>query len=337
VHGTVQTIGKRIDHAWVETETGYIWEPESGEFMKKSYFYERAKPEVKAKYTAEEATIMVARTKHFGPWTEQERYQFLQAMQPQTIDGFKVIEAGICPYCHRGYSKGDYIARWYYDRGPREIRGQGVHIACFRKLEKEYPLPQLKWVREYWDRYLERNPLRVGRKDTDAGAFLAWQLEAAGDIIRELGKDIPDPAYIQQKLDRIKRELSSRDWTDPLSEGEWHRLAQTRELLKGLPTPTPLAGQLKMLLGAIINRDRPAIQKHLAEVEESLKLRWEEVNKMPKQPLYPHVPKSIKKGERGEVVDVIRGETSYGPFINTIYKEGDIYISTKLVFCSYEP
>jgi hypothetical protein len=85
VHGTVQTIGKRINHAWVETETGYIWEPESGEFMKKAYFYERAKPRVEARYTAEEAAMMAARTKNFGPWTEQERHQYLKKKSPAVI------------------------------------------------------------------------------------------------------------------------------------------------------------------------------------------------------------------------------------------------------------
>jgi len=73
VHGSVQTIGKRINHAWVELPTSFVWEPESGEFMKKSYFYERAEPQVQARYTAEEAAIMAARTKKLGPWTVQER------------------------------------------------------------------------------------------------------------------------------------------------------------------------------------------------------------------------------------------------------------------------
>ena len=73
VHGSVQTIGKRIDHAWVELPTSFVWEPESREFMKKSYFYERAEPQVQARYTAEEAAIMAARTKKLGPWTVQER------------------------------------------------------------------------------------------------------------------------------------------------------------------------------------------------------------------------------------------------------------------------
>ncbi len=73
VHGSVQTIGKRINHAWVELPTGFVWEPESGEFMKKSYFYERAEPQVQARYTAEEAAIMAAKTKNLGPWSAQER------------------------------------------------------------------------------------------------------------------------------------------------------------------------------------------------------------------------------------------------------------------------
>jgi len=73
VHGSVQTIGKRINHAWVELPTGFVWEPESGEFMKKSHFYERAEPQVQARYTAEEAAIMAARTKKLGPWSTQER------------------------------------------------------------------------------------------------------------------------------------------------------------------------------------------------------------------------------------------------------------------------
>jgi hypothetical protein len=72
VHGTVQTIGKRIKHAWVELPTGYIWEPESGEYLKKEYFYERALPEVDGRYNYEEAAVMLARTKNFGPWTKEE-------------------------------------------------------------------------------------------------------------------------------------------------------------------------------------------------------------------------------------------------------------------------
>jgi len=78
VHGTVQTIGKRIGHAWVETKSGDILEPESGELMKKDFFYERAQPKVEARYNAEEAAIMVARTNNFGPWTKEDEHRFIE-------------------------------------------------------------------------------------------------------------------------------------------------------------------------------------------------------------------------------------------------------------------
>lgn len=77
VHGSVQTIGRRVNHAWVELPTGYVFEPESGEFMTKESFYERALPEVENRYTVEEAAIMLARTRNLGPWTEEERNEFL--------------------------------------------------------------------------------------------------------------------------------------------------------------------------------------------------------------------------------------------------------------------
>jgi hypothetical protein len=77
IHGSVQTIGKRINHAWVELPTGYVWEPESGEFMKKSYFYERAEPIEEHRYTVEEAAIMLVRVGKHGPWTDEERARWL--------------------------------------------------------------------------------------------------------------------------------------------------------------------------------------------------------------------------------------------------------------------
>lgn len=93
VHGSVQTIGKRIDHAWVELPTGFIWEPESGEFMKKKYFYERAEPQVHARYSGEQAAIMAARTKHFGPWTEEEVGKFLHSDKRGLLPALKPFDA----------------------------------------------------------------------------------------------------------------------------------------------------------------------------------------------------------------------------------------------------
>ena len=82
VHGTVFSQGKRIKHAWVETETGYIWEPQTGKYYTTRGFNDLAAPQVEQRYTAEKAAIMAARTKSFGPWTYEERTHFLTKKMP---------------------------------------------------------------------------------------------------------------------------------------------------------------------------------------------------------------------------------------------------------------
>jgi len=138
----------------------------------------------------------------------------------------------------------------------------------FKGNEKEVA----KRLRDYWDEHLEHNPLRE-KTDTDAGAFLAWQLEAVGDIIRELGNDIPDPAYIQGKIDRIRGEWQSPDWSNPLSQGEQERLAQVRDAIKNFPFPSALASNLKLLIGAIAYRDTLTVQRYLKAVQDELSAR----------------------------------------------------------------
>jgi len=85
VHGTVYSGNRRIGHAWVETATGWIWEPETGKYFTDLGFRANLAPIVESRYTAEEAAIMAARTKHFGPWTEQERQRYLEGKSPSVI------------------------------------------------------------------------------------------------------------------------------------------------------------------------------------------------------------------------------------------------------------
>ena len=85
IHGTVWSEGKRIKHAWVETETGYIWEPETKRFYTKQGFENVAAPVEEHRYTPIEASIMAARTKNFGPWTDEERGKYLKRKEPAVI------------------------------------------------------------------------------------------------------------------------------------------------------------------------------------------------------------------------------------------------------------
>lgn len=96
VHGTVWSRGKRIGHAWVETETGYIWEPETKKFYTKLGFENGASPVEQQRYTPTEAAIMAARTKHHGPWSEQERRQHLGVRLPQSLGATIKRNTGAC-------------------------------------------------------------------------------------------------------------------------------------------------------------------------------------------------------------------------------------------------
>ncbi len=89
VHGTVYSGDRRIGHAWVETETGWIWEPQTGRYFTKLGFRDAFAPDKESRYTAEEAAIMVARVKHFGPWPEEQRQQYLKDKSPAVIHEHK--------------------------------------------------------------------------------------------------------------------------------------------------------------------------------------------------------------------------------------------------------
>ncbi|MBA7578413.1 hypothetical protein ES708_20275 [subsurface metagenome] len=127
VHGSVQTIGKRINHAWVELPS-FVWEPRSGEFIKKSDFYEMAEPREQARYTTEEAAIMAARTKNLGPWSAQER-ELLMGRSSNVATANPTKEEGIA----------QEVARYLVAKG-KPILKAGELESLFKKLgygEKE--------------------------------------------------------------------------------------------------------------------------------------------------------------------------------------------------------
>jgi len=74
VHGSVQFSAEapRVNHAWVELSTGWVWEPQT-----KSYYtiedFQIMSPMEEHRYTSEQAAIIVARSGNMGPWSEEER------------------------------------------------------------------------------------------------------------------------------------------------------------------------------------------------------------------------------------------------------------------------
>ena len=70
VHGSIiGADGRRVNHAWVVTDAGYVWEPQTKRYFSADTFSNTMKPITDASYTPEEAAIMAARAKNLGPWS----------------------------------------------------------------------------------------------------------------------------------------------------------------------------------------------------------------------------------------------------------------------------
>lgn len=79
VHGTVWSEGgeRTVKHAWVDLPTGYVWEPQTEKYYSAMGFQQSFIPLDEHRYTVEEAAIMVARTGNHGPWTDEEKIEYI--------------------------------------------------------------------------------------------------------------------------------------------------------------------------------------------------------------------------------------------------------------------
>lgn len=74
VHGVINSglDGKRIKHAWIELPDGNIYEPVLNEYMSKAEFEGRAMPSDCRRYTRMQAVRLIAKTRNWGSWTDDE-------------------------------------------------------------------------------------------------------------------------------------------------------------------------------------------------------------------------------------------------------------------------
>jgi hypothetical protein len=78
VHGKITTLAyggkRRIDHAWIEDAEGNYQSPPQDHWLPKDdalYVY-ILQPEAEARYKPSEALGAALKTRHYGPWTEEE-------------------------------------------------------------------------------------------------------------------------------------------------------------------------------------------------------------------------------------------------------------------------
>jgi len=73
VHGRVFSgpTPRWVNHAWVETETGFVYEPVYHRFYRKDDFFKAFHAKEDARYSWTDAAALALKHKHFGPWQPQ--------------------------------------------------------------------------------------------------------------------------------------------------------------------------------------------------------------------------------------------------------------------------
>lgn len=127
-------------------------------------------------------------------------------------------------------------------------------------------------ARDYWDSKLEYNKLRTLRNKTNAGAFIAYRLENAGDILREFGKKYTAWDYVEEKINKISRSLRYPDWTNELSYEENSVLVKIIMDIKRIPdSNSENVKNIKNVLIAIATRRPSSIKADLKKIEKASK------------------------------------------------------------------
>lgn len=172
IHGTILR-GERLGHAWVDLPTGYIWEPQTGDYYTRKGFMLLFNPQEDHRYTVEEAAKMAVRTGNLGPWTEAERKRASVSSNPAREVGKmkyyycdniashpnnEVIQIKTseedprCPYCRGVMTYGRY---W----GPlpaTQMSGNPTSLHCEEVLERPPKCYDFRGIRSYvmcraWD------------------------------------------------------------------------------------------------------------------------------------------------------------------------------------------
>ncbi len=131
-------------------------------------------------------------------------------------------------------------------------------------------------ARSFWDASLEYNPLRTrkaGEAETEYGAYLAYRLENAGDMLREMGKDFSDIGYFMEKFNKIKNSLKDVDWKRPLSSVEDEMVTNIKVQVANIPEGTQLTSEIKGMIQSLLDRDTKAVAARLNNIGRLIKTK----------------------------------------------------------------
>ena len=136
----------------------------------------------------------------------------------------------------------------------------------------------------YWDKNLEYNALRKSPKETSTHADLAYQLEAAGDNLRELTKGRPEhpisgnKGYIVEKINRLERSAKNRHPDDAfgnrekLSKDDKIKLDKIREDASKIPVYSEETKLAKAIIMNVIENRPDSLLKNIKKYRDIMGL-----------------------------------------------------------------
>jgi len=173
----------------------------------------------------------------------------------------------------------DRSARKYFAGLSREQRPGIGHI---KEVSDEGTLQHN--TRNYWDDNLEYNALRESPKETGTHADLAYQLEAAGDNLRELTKGRPEHPipwhknYVLEKINRLERSATNRHPDDAfgnrekLSKDDKIKLDKIREDASKIPVYSEETKLAKAIIMNVIENRPDSLLKNIKKYRDVMGL-----------------------------------------------------------------
>ena len=135
VHGRVFSthFDQYIIHAWIETDTGFIWEPHSNKFFTPEQFECVAKPVIHKRYTTDEAAILALKTKHAGPW-EHEPIDLTERLPYTSMDRYPELKSL--------YMSPEWVG--LHEQIPRYVYHVPKGKVSFDKVVRAYPIREIE-------------------------------------------------------------------------------------------------------------------------------------------------------------------------------------------------
>ena len=168
--------------------------------------------------------------------------------------------------------------------------------------------------------YQEKYPEKTVHEDWDKANSPRFVFEGAGDILRELQKNYPDPGYVKEKLRRIHNFFKEKHPDDTMVAVKKYapiKLKRLIEQYKGQPTISKPELMAKKAILALLEERTSEAKKLYADIEKNIstwaKSKRPKVTKVPPEAtgLTEEVRAALEAAEEETILETFGFQTAY--------------------------